>query len=180
MFKVNIVEANNFNESQKQKVITAMRLFEKTLNSSFFRNKIINFTYNGRNQFYYNQDMNNSQVYTKIISGSEILNPAIDYEADLYLNLDKSPRRGREVGYTDRRTNHIFTYESWFNDKPVYDYSGHIAHEWCHKLGFEHPQRASERRKYTVPYAIGYLVREISAAIFNELTTNKILNYEKD
>ena len=148
-------------------------MFEQAINSKFFKEKILNHTYKNKPRFIYNNGLSNQEIFDKIISGAESLNPDVDYEADLYLNLDKSPRRGRTIGYTNENTNHIYTYETWFDDKPIYEYSGHIAHEWCHKLGFEHQKNPSKKRQYTVPYAVGNLIREIAASLYLKLTDIK-------
>ena len=178
MLRINIIEYNNFDSEQAKKLFKAMGLFEKAINSNFFKQSIINHKFKNKRRFLYNKGMTNEQIYNSIMLGAETLNPIQDFEADLYLNLDKSARRGRIIGYTNKNTNQIFTYESWFNDKPVYEYSGHIAHEWCHKLGFEHHKNPNYQRQYTVPYAVGYLIREISSSLYLNLTNLNNISHE--
>ena len=61
------------------------------------------------------------------------------------------------VGYGNPGNKEIYTYRNWFEQFTVAEYAGHITHEWCHKLGFDHSFQHNRKRKYSVPYAIGDL-----------------------
>ncbi len=53
--------------------------------------------------------------------------------------------------------------EKFLNANRPYKVTTNMVHEWCHKLGFKHDVQATPGRKYSVPYAVGYIVRDLAA-----------------
>jgi hypothetical protein len=37
-----------------------------------------------------------------------------------------------------------------------------VAHEYCHKIGFEHSVQPTPSRPFSVPYGIGNIVEELA------------------
>lgn len=101
------------------------------------------------------------QVFETIMSGAEKLSPEIDGEADISVTLDARDA-GSVIGYTYPNTRMQWIYASFFGRATPADIAGNLAHEYCHKIGFEHEFNFTSLRQYTVPYAIGYLTREIA------------------
>ena len=58
------------------------------------------------------------------------------------------------VGYTSQGTPEITMNRSFFDGYTPAEIAGNMAHEWMHKLGFEHDFRATARRPDSVPYAV--------------------------
>ncbi len=128
------------------------------VNSDKFKKRVLEFTFRRKKQFVDNLGLSNQEILDKILSGAEI-NSQADNEADLYLFLDK--RQRNIIGYTYKGSNNIYTYEWFFKQAEVNEFAGHIAHEWCHNLGFDHDFWKTRKRKYSVPYAIGNIIVEI-------------------
>jgi hypothetical protein len=153
------VQFTNFNRNDEAKVYRALDIIKKVVASHEFRQRVINFSYQGKQAFVDNQGLSNQQVYHKILQGREDLRPVVDHRMDLDLQLYYSVFN--TVGYTYPNTLRI-----WMNTKFFYSYTaaqvaGNIFHEWLHKLGFEHASSYSVARDASVPYAIGYLIEEL-------------------
>jgi hypothetical protein len=149
----------NFYPIDRFKLEEAFRIIKKVVRTKEFRDQVINFTYNGERQFVDNMGLTNEEIYQKILEGAEILRPDVNYKMDLELELYYSS--GNTIGYTYPNVSKIWINRKYFD---VYTYSqiaGNIFHEWTHKLGFEHEFRFSESRNASVPYAIGYMIRDL-------------------
>lgn len=98
------------------------------------------------------------------MSGSEVLLPEKDFEIDVDLTIYKSSWFSRGImGYTFPSV-----MKTWMNRRflssdsaGLSDVAGNIVHEWCHNLGFNHSHKSLEQRKYSVPYAVGNIIKEL-------------------
>jgi hypothetical protein len=158
IFDANI-QFHNFNAEQEAKVLKAIEIIKKVVASSEFRNKILNFTYNGKKQFVDNKGMTNEQVYQALLDGREDLIPEVDHQMDLELELYYSWTS--TVGYTTPDVLLIHMNTKFFNPYTPSEVAGNVFHEWTHKLGFDHASSYSVSRDSSVPYAIGYLIEEL-------------------
>ena len=162
--EVSLFDANvaltKFNSQDEAKVMTAIELIKRVIKSEEFRKRVIEFSYAGKRGFVDNQGLSNEQIYQKLIEGSETLDPVVDHEMDLDLELYYSRRS--TVGYTYPDGLKIWMNTKFFNAYNPAQVAGNIFHEWSHKLGFEHAFRYSDSREFSVPYALGYLVEELS------------------
>jgi hypothetical protein len=50
-----------------------------------------------------------------------------------------------------------------------YQVAGNLTHEWLHKLGFDHDVASTPARPYSVPYAVGYILRDLASDLFPTL-----------
>jgi len=156
MFKVKLQAKHGYDTAEYQaKIQKAISVFEKVVNSEEFKEEVLNYEFRGKKQFVDNLGLSNQQVYNKILAGAEYGTKA-DNKADLFLFLDKRQRNG--IGYTYPGCNNIYTYEWFFKQAEVNEFAGHIAHEWCHNLGFDHDFRRTRKCKHSVPYAIGNII----------------------
>ncbi len=149
----------NFEVEQEEKVNKAIEIIKKVIASDEFRTKVINFTYNGKQQFLDNKGLTNEQIYLKLIQGAENLVPEDDNEMDLELELYYSSKN--TVGYTYPNTVRVWMNTKYFTPYTPTQVAGNVFHEWTHKLGFEHASSYSVARDSSVPYAIGYLIRDL-------------------
>jgi len=154
-----VVEFTNFGSEDEAKVYKAIEIIKKVVASTEFRQRIIDFTYQGKKQFVDNKGLSNEQIYQIILDGKEDLKPEVDNEMDLELELYYSWRS--TVGYTYPNTLRIWMNTKFFNYYTPTEVAGNIFHEWTHKLGFEHASSYSTSRDSSVPYAIGYLIEEL-------------------
>lgn len=169
MFKVTLSSQNGFNSPQQIILKNSLKKFEFVMNSKELKNRIVNFQSPLNNRFEDNLGLSNEQIFERIHTGEEVYEPGRDFEADLYLVLIKKRRpllaRNPAIGYGLPGQKEIYTYSWWFNKAKENDYAGHIAHEWAHKVGFDHSFSPSSTRNYSVPYAFGYMVEELCKTI---------------
>lgn len=154
------VNLTNFNPSQEEKVLSAIEWIKKIVRTKEFKEKVYNFTYNGKREFVDNKGLTNEQIYQILIDGSETLIPEVDHEMDLELELYTS-NFSSTVGYTYPNVIKIWMNTKYFNNYTVAQVAGNVFHEWTHKLGFDHASSYSKARDYSVPYGLGYLMVEL-------------------
>ena len=162
-FNTNI-KTYKFTVSGKKKITAAAELIKQVVASEEFKNKVLNHRYNGKKQFANNQGLTNKQIYNKILNGAEVLKKTIDNEMDLELEL-YTDNDSNTVGYTFPTTNRIWMNSKYFNKNTAALVTTNMMHEWLHKLGFGHDADVTARRPYSVPYAIGYIVRDLAKKI---------------
>lgn len=153
------VQFTNFDRDDEEKVYKAIEIIKKVVATREFRAQVINFTYNGKRQFVDNRGFSNEEIYTILLEGKEELVPEIDNEMNLDLELYYSWRN--IVGYTYPDTLRIWMNTKFFDHYTPAQVAGNIFHEWLHKLGFDHSSSHSSSRDASVPYALGYLIRDL-------------------
>lgn len=151
----------NFSTSQEDKVRKAVQIIKKIIASSEFRERVLNYTYNGSKKFFDNQGISNEQVYQIILDGAEKMgntskNNTMDVELELYFQATTT------IGYTYPNVTRIWMNKKYFNKYTPIKVADNLMHEWMHKLGFTHATTWSKDRDHSVPYAIGYLVEELA------------------
>lgn len=160
----------NFNNQQYDKLMQAKQLVEMIINSAAFKNRVLNFSYQGKKEFVQNSGMSNKQIYDFLMTGAEQYpeKTASDHEMDYDLVLYKPKwyQSKNVLGYTSRDTNIIHINKKFFNDAEVNQIAMNLVHEWTHKMGFDHDFKRTDRRPYSVPYGIGYLVRDLGNKMF--------------
>ena len=150
---------SRFSKKDEAKVEKAIEIIKRIVASQEFKNRIINFTYEDRKQFVDNDNLSNEEIYQKLLDGSEKLSPGVDHIMNLNLKLYYSKKT--TVGYTYANGSRIWMNTKFFDKFTPAQVAGNIFHEWTHKLGFKHASNYSIKRDSSVPYAIGYLVREL-------------------
>ncbi|MBN22981.1 MAG: hypothetical protein CL678_16975 [Bdellovibrionaceae bacterium] len=161
---VSFLHLNNFYPEDRDKIYAAAEVFETVINSEEFKEAILNFTYNGKKEFVDNNGMTNQEVYDTIMRGAEGYLNEPNHQADLDLQLYWARwwKKWRVVGYTYPNTSRIYMNKYYFNVFTPSDVAGNMAHEWMHKIGFDHDFNRTARRPYSVPYAVGDLISEIA------------------
>lgn len=149
----------NASSKDLEKFHKAIEMIKKVVATEEFRSKILNHTYNGKKTFVDNGGFTNAQIYRKILDGAETLQPAIDNEMDMEVELYYAANS--TVGYTYANSKRIWVNTKFFNTNSVSSVAANLFHEWLHKLGFKHAVSYSTSRDYSVPYAIGRMVGSI-------------------
>lgn len=154
----------NFEPHQEKKVLKAVRILKKIITSDEFKERIINFNYNGKRNFIDNKGISNQEVYQKILEGAEQIgntspNNLMDVELELYHQSTTT------IGYTYPDTSRIWINKKYFTRYSPAKVADNLMHEWMHKLGFTHETKWSKDRDNSVPYAVGYLVEELAQKI---------------
>ncbi len=159
-FQVNVRLDNEFTATQEDKIQAASDLIKKVVGSEEFKNRILNHKFGGKKAFNDNGGLSNAQIYKKIIEGSEMLTPGVDNQMDLSLEVYRAANN--TVGYTYPSELRVWMNEKFLNANKPYKVTTNMVHEWLHKLGFKHAASSTPSRKYSVPYAVGYLVRNLA------------------
>ena len=146
-------------QEREEKLKKAIKLLEEVLNSNDFKERVSIFTYNGLNEFKLNNSLSNDEILSGIHDGAEDLKPEIDNTANLELTFYYTS--SSTVGYTTTSVMLINLNTRFFDQYDLAHVAGNLAHEWMHKLGYRHASRNNSTRIYTVPYGVGYLVRDI-------------------
>lgn len=154
----------NFAPEQEDKVRQAVEILKKVIASKQFKDRLINFTYNGKKQFVDSGGRSNEEIYQMILEGAERIgntskNNMMDVELELYHQTTKT------IGYTYPNTVRIWMNKKYFNRYTPLKVADNLMHEWMHKLGFSHEISWSRDRDYSVPYAVGYLIEELAPTL---------------
>lgn len=149
----------NFKPDEEEKVYKAIDIIKAVIGSKEFKERVLNFEYNGKKEFVDNQGLTNIEIYQKLLDGRESLSPELDHQMDLELELYFSYRN--TVGYTYPEELKIWMNKKFFRVYTPAEVAGNLFHEWTHKLGFSHSFRYNKARDYSVPYGLGYLIREL-------------------
>lgn len=153
-------------KSRERKIDHSVDILREIFSSAEFKRRILNHRYRGRYQFWKNKGLSNAQIYRKILAGAEKLYPYLNNAMDVELAL-YTDNESEVIGFTNPGTKRIWMNTKYFNNRssPA-KVASHLTHEWLHKLGFDHEKEKCEERKYSVPYAIGYIVRDLALKKF--------------
>jgi hypothetical protein len=157
----------NFDKSQEEKIKGAVSLIKRVITSQVFRDKVLNYQYQGKKKFVDNLGLSNEEIYLKILEGTEQVgitkrNNVMDVELELYNQTTNT------IGYTYPDTPRIWINKKYFTRFSHAKVAHNLMHEWMHKLGFIHETYWSKERDHSVPYAIGALVEEIACRLARE------------
>ncbi len=153
------IELIQMTAAQEAKFDKAIEIVKSVVGTAEFRSKVLNHTYSGSKTFVNNNGLTNAQIYAKVLEAAEKLFPvknnAMDMEVEMYTASTNV------VGYTYSSSKRIWVNTKYFNQYTAAGVAGNLMHEWLHKVGFGHDSSATARRPYSVPYAIGKMVRDI-------------------
>lgn len=161
-FDIN-AQLSGFERDQEDKIHDAFELIKRVIATDEFKKKVLNKTYNGKKQYVDNDGLTNVQIYKKLLEASEKLSPGKNNTMDLHL---ASYYEGANViGYTKPSIKTIYV-NTRYLDKSSFttnEVAMNVTHEWLHKLGFKHSYEKTASRAHSVPYAIGYIMRDLAA-----------------
>jgi hypothetical protein len=175
MFLVQADEIDGLTPEREIIMKKVMKIFEKVMNDIAFQNDIASFSYEYDVDGDPNANMTPLQVATKLMDGAEVYKTDIDHTANLhwFIEFHRKPLRflhpDPPIGYGDPGKISIYTYSWFFDEGDIAGITGHIAHEWSHKVGFDHDPNNHPGRENTVPYAFGYMVEQYAANFVNEV-----------
>lgn len=159
------MQIKGFSDSGEEKIKEAFRILELAANTEEFKDRVINFVNDkGERQFASNNGYTNEEIYQIFMDGRETLQPETPGEMNFYLKQYYRPW-SRVIGYTTGDTNVININYKFFKNYQPYDVAANLAHEWTHKIGFDHK---SAQEHDSAPYAIGYILGDIAERIYKE------------
>ena len=151
-----------FDRESLSKMHASLELVEKVVNTEEFKNRVVNFKNNkGERAFASNKGLTNEQIYAQFMEGRETLLQNTPGEMNFYLKLYYK-RFSKVIGWTNGSINTININWKFFKGFKHSDVAGNLAHEWTHKIGFDHKSAAEHD---SAPYAIGYIVREMGERV---------------
>jgi len=153
------INMRDFTAEQEEKMHKAVERLKIAINSVQFKEKILNHKYKDEFTFVDNGGLSNEEIYKKIMEGAEVLIPELDYEMDVDVTMYY--KRSSTVGYTYPNTTRTWVNSRFFNAYTLGEVASNVAHEWTHKVGFEHDFNNNSARPYSVPYAVGAIIEEI-------------------
>lgn len=153
------IELFEFTAAQTEKYNDAIALVKKVVATEAFRTQVLNHTYGGSKTYANNNGLTNAQIYQSILDAAEKLIPAKNNKMDLGVKLYYE--NSSVVGYTNGSITYINVNTKFFDQYDIHQVAGNLFHEWLHKLGYGHDSAATTARPYSVPYAVGYMVRDI-------------------
>lgn len=150
--RVNVTKRTGFTNAELKRHQSAMVLVEIVVNSSEFKKRVLarKFTTTKKTA---------QQIYDHIMTGEEVLQKGVDYEMDA--DIEMYYKKNNVVGYTYPNVTTTWINRYVTSDYDEEDIAGNFFHEWLHKLGYGH---SSASDKSSVPYAIGYIVRDMIEA----------------
>ncbi len=163
-FKTNL-SLVNFDLIQREKIEAAALIIEKILATEEFRNRVLNYKFNGETTFANNNGLSNRQIYDRILIGAEALYPVKNNALDVEIELIYE--NSNTIGYTYPNSTRIWMNLKYFNTYTPREIAANLMHEWLHKLGFNHATSPTTERSYSVPYAIGYMIRSLAPLVEN-------------
>ena len=164
-FKAEATRIEGLTPSREDKMRQSIVVFEKVMNDIDFQTKLLQFPFQFDVPDDPNRNLTPEQVVIKIYDAQEHFKPDKDNTANLHWIIRKKKRplfsRRPAIGFGSPGGVEFFTY-TWFFDQTnnLPDIAGHIAHEWSHKIGFDHLFNYHPGRENTVPYAFGNLVEK--------------------
>jgi hypothetical protein len=161
---IKLHELSNASSGERKWVLASVEYLEHAINSDEFRQRVTQYRSKHRPGFRWNKSLANEAILAFVVTGAEQLSPERDYEWDLYLSVYSG--RADVVGRTSPSSKVVEMNRNALHFRGPQDIPGicgNIAHEHCHKLGFDHPYQKRRWRKHTVPYAIGILVKDLVA-----------------
>lgn len=156
---------SGFEREQEDKIHKAFDLIKRVVATDEFKRRVLGHTYNGKKQYVDNGGNTNAEVYKKILNASESLTPGNNNTMDL--ELESYFESANVIGYTMPSIKTIFINKRYLakSSFTTNQVAMNLTHEWLHKLGFKHAQKNSASRPHSVPYAVGYIMRDIAGKL---------------
>jgi hypothetical protein len=159
VLQVRAMQIDGFSGEARRKLEEAFRVLEAAVNTEEFKERVLNFkNKKGERAFASNRGLSNEEIYDRFMEGRETLQPETAGEMNFYLKLYDRPW-SRVIGWTTADTNTININWRFFRNYTPADVAANLAHEWTHKIGFDH---RSAKEHDSAPYAIGYIAGDIA------------------
>ncbi len=154
---------SGFEREHEDKILRSFDLIKRVIATDEFKRRVLGKVYKGKKEFVDNGGDSNAEVYKKILNASEKLTPGNNNTMDL--NLEAYFESANVIGYTMPSITTVYVNKRYLakSSFKVNQVAMNLTHEWLHKLGFKHAQKNSASRPHSVPYAVGYIMRDIAS-----------------
>lgn len=153
-------------ESDSLKMTRALQVFEIIMNDTAFQRKLLDTTFVFDVAGDPMRNLTPRQIVDTLFSGREWYHTTVDHTADITWECNEresKPLFSSTIGYGLESDSLIRTYIFYVRENSVSAIAGNVAHEWSHKVGFDHRKRNHSGRDKTVPYIVGNLVKSFAA-----------------
>jgi hypothetical protein len=149
--KIAVNARTHFTPDQIAKHEKACALLECVLNSDTFKERVL------KEQFTHTNGKTSQQIYDDLMSGADSFNKKPDSDIDISCEM-YTARFSKVIGYTSPGDSVIHSNSKFYDKFELSEIAMNIIHEYMHRCGFDH---ASASESTSVPYKIGYIVRDI-------------------
>ena len=175
MLKADLLLNLNYTGENLAKLNRSLMMIESTLNGERFKNAVLNFNMpDGKKSFHFKtykcrligrkviqlKEYSNEEVYNKIMRGQS----GNGTERFMNYKVEIKPGDGGITVGSTTSDDIIHTYEGDLKTMSDERFAAHLAHEYCHTIGFSHSEYKkcdNLRDCFSVPYAIGNIVQII-------------------
>lgn len=164
--KVQARLTKNFTGKALEKTSKGIKLFEHSIVSGDLAHEIMKFRapYKGSTGFHHDgkgrREIHGADIIRILETGAETLIPIKDGEFDIFLDVGHSTA----LGYTYPNVSWQWISKWWLElgTTTPSDIAMNIFHELLHKYAWDHAFMPHKLRAYTVCYAGGYIVRDLT------------------
>lgn len=139
----------------------AFEIIETVINSNEFKEKVINFiNKKGARSYVRSNGLTNEGVYEAIMTGNELIGGAqtpgaMNFNVSRYMKF-----WSKVIGYTNPgKSNTMYVNGKFYKKFSAAEITSNVTHEWLHLCGFYHGSAAEHD---SVPYAVGYIMRDLA------------------
>jgi len=162
-FSVREAQLTTIDTDDREKMLKAMKIFEQVINDPDFQKELLTqkFLFDLPNDPM--RHLTTKQIVDTLYSGKEWYDPVVDNTADIYWICNKrkhKPPFSTAIGYGLPTDSTIHTYIYFVRNASLSEIANNLAHEWSHKVGFDHEFKDHKDRDQTVPYLFGDLVEK--------------------
>jgi len=158
------LDASKMNsETRREKMSQVSMEMHTVINSNIFRDQILKLKpFKGERSKY--KGLANTEIYQMLMQGSDIHEPQLDYELDIFVDDYYSFKK--VIGYTKPSVDSIIRVNTkYFDGRHTRDIGSNILHEYGHLMGFSHDFFNSNER----PSSICYQFNKAYEAAYNKL-----------
>lgn len=166
----------NQTQSEKNKYNAACSMIETIVTTAAFEDDVkTHRSYNGSVGYFGSSTTCNSagelgnigaSVYQHMRNGDERRpsTTAVDNEMDMKVEMYRDDASST-IGYTYSTSDQIWVNRKYSDGYKPSSIASNLFHEWLHKLSYGHSSASTSCRPYTVPYAIGYMIRDYATPL---------------
>lgn len=166
----------NQTSAEKAKYNVACLMIETIVPSAAFQADVLGHrSFNGNVGFYGSSSTCNAAGELGSVNAAVMANileadekypsqAAVDNELDIKIEmyLDSA---STTIGYTSQSDDRIHVNRKYSDGFKPNAMASNLFHEWLHKMGYGHSSASTSCRPYSIPYAIGYMIRDYASPL---------------
>jgi hypothetical protein len=164
-FTVRAVQFSTISDQDRQRMLKAIQVFENVMNDKEFQKALLDTTFLFDLPDDPMRTLTTKQIVDTLYSGKEWYHNSVDNTADIIWYCTKRKRKPpftTAIGYGLENDSIIHTYIFFLRGTLLSGIVANLAHEWSHKVGFDHQDKDYDKRDESVPYLFGNLVERFA------------------